>query len=273
MVEFADLQCPFCAEYHARVFPDAPRSLRAHRQAADRAAAAALPRSGFGPPGARGVRCGGAGPDVAVRRARLRPSGPRELGLRHRRLHQEPARGCRGPAAPTPAPLRSQSYAARSRPPARSASTRRPRSSSVQPAARWPASSPASSPRGHSWRASRRSSPVKRAIAAVALLGLAISAYLTWVHYAGIEPVCTGISDCERVQTSVLRRTGGDPGRGAGRRGLRGAAAVAPRAGRVDRAARLPRGRVQRLPDLGRAVPDRRHLPVVRRERALPRWR
>jgi uncharacterized membrane protein len=43
---------------------------------------------------------------------------------------------------------------------------------------------------------------VRRAIAAVALLGLAISAYLTWVHYAGIEPVCTGISDCERVQSS-----------------------------------------------------------------------
>jgi uncharacterized membrane protein len=43
---------------------------------------------------------------------------------------------------------------------------------------------------------------VKRAIAGLALLGLAISAYLTWVHYAGIEPVCTGISDCERVQSS-----------------------------------------------------------------------
>ena len=41
-----------------------------------------------------------------------------------------------------------------------------------------------------------------RAIAALAVLGLAISVYLTWVHYAGIEPVCTGISDCERVQTS-----------------------------------------------------------------------
>jgi uncharacterized membrane protein len=43
---------------------------------------------------------------------------------------------------------------------------------------------------------------VTRAIAALAVLGLAISIYLTWVHYAGIEPVCTGISDCQRVQTS-----------------------------------------------------------------------
>ena len=41
-----------------------------------------------------------------------------------------------------------------------------------------------------------------KAIAGLALLGLAISVYLTWVHYAGIEPVCTGVSDCERVQTS-----------------------------------------------------------------------
>jgi len=43
---------------------------------------------------------------------------------------------------------------------------------------------------------------VTRGIALLAVLGLAISIYLTWVHYAGIEPVCTGISDCERVQTS-----------------------------------------------------------------------
>ena len=41
-----------------------------------------------------------------------------------------------------------------------------------------------------------------KAIAGLAILGLAISAYLTWVHYAGIEPVCTGVSDCERVQSS-----------------------------------------------------------------------
>lgn len=52
---------------------------------------------------------------------------------------------------------------------------------------------------------------MRRAIAALALLGLAISAYLTWVHYAGIEPVCTGISDCERVQTSSYAELVGVP--------------------------------------------------------------
>jgi uncharacterized membrane protein len=43
---------------------------------------------------------------------------------------------------------------------------------------------------------------VTKGIAGLALLGLAISIYLTYVHYAGIEPVCSGISNCERVQTS-----------------------------------------------------------------------
>jgi uncharacterized membrane protein len=52
---------------------------------------------------------------------------------------------------------------------------------------------------------------VTRAIAGLALLGLAISAYLTWVHYAGIEPVCTGISDCERVQSSDYAELVGIP--------------------------------------------------------------
>jgi uncharacterized membrane protein len=52
---------------------------------------------------------------------------------------------------------------------------------------------------------------VTRAIAGLAALGLAISIYLTWVHYAGIEPVCTGISDCERVQTSQYADLAGIP--------------------------------------------------------------
>jgi uncharacterized membrane protein len=43
---------------------------------------------------------------------------------------------------------------------------------------------------------------VTKAIAALALLGLAIGIYLTYVHYAGIEPVCSSISNCERVQSS-----------------------------------------------------------------------
>jgi uncharacterized membrane protein len=52
---------------------------------------------------------------------------------------------------------------------------------------------------------------VRKALAGLALLGLAISAYLTWVHYAGVEPICTGVSDCERVQTSEYAELAGIP--------------------------------------------------------------
>ena len=50
-----------------------------------------------------------------------------------------------------------------------------------------------------------------KAIAGLALFGLAISVYLTWVHDAGIEPVCSGISDCERVQSSDYAELVGIP--------------------------------------------------------------
>ena len=52
---------------------------------------------------------------------------------------------------------------------------------------------------------------MRRAIACLAVLGLVISIYLTWVHYADIEPVCTGISDCEKVQTSDYAELAGIP--------------------------------------------------------------
>jgi uncharacterized membrane protein len=42
-------------------------------------------------------------------------------------------------------------------------------------------------------------------------MGLAISVYLTWVHYADVKPVCTGISDCERVQSSDYAELAGIP--------------------------------------------------------------
>jgi len=38
---------------------------------------------------------------------------------------------------------------------------------------------------------------------ALAVVGLLISAYLTWVHYAGVAPLCVGGSGgCETVQSS-----------------------------------------------------------------------
>lgn len=45
----------------------------------------------------------------------------------------------------------------------------------------------------------------------LALVGLAISAYLTYVHYADIQPFCTGISNCARVQSSDWALVAGVP--------------------------------------------------------------
>ena len=47
----------------------------------------------------------------------------------------------------------------------------------------------------------------------VAVLGIAVAAYLTYVHYAGLEPFCAGGGGggCERVQSSTYAMLGGIP--------------------------------------------------------------
>ena len=50
------------------------------------------------------------------------------------------------------------------------------------------------------------------AIAALAVLGIAIAGYLTYVHYAGIDPVCTGGGGgCHAVQSSSYAELAGIP--------------------------------------------------------------
>ena len=50
------------------------------------------------------------------------------------------------------------------------------------------------------------------AIAVLALLGAAIAGYLTWIHYAGIKPLCgSGGGGCEKVQTSAYSKLAGVP--------------------------------------------------------------
>jgi uncharacterized membrane protein len=52
-------------------------------------------------------------------------------------------------------------------------------------------------------RAQRRYTAPRIALFVVAVLGVLISAYLTWTHYAGLTPVCTGSGEgCETVQSS-----------------------------------------------------------------------
>jgi uncharacterized membrane protein len=50
------------------------------------------------------------------------------------------------------------------------------------------------------------------AVAALALAGLAVAGYLTWVHYADLDPVCVGGGGgCERVQSSDYAELAGVP--------------------------------------------------------------
>ena len=48
-------------------------------------------------------------------------------------------------------------------------------------------------------------------LAVLTLAGLGIAGYLTYVHYAGINPVCTAGGSCEKVQTSVYSQLAGVP--------------------------------------------------------------
>ena len=50
------------------------------------------------------------------------------------------------------------------------------------------------------------------AIAALALAGIAVAGYLTWVHYADLEPICAGGSGgCQKVQNSDYAELAGMP--------------------------------------------------------------
>ena len=51
---------------------------------------------------------------------------------------------------------------------------------------------------------------VRVAIAAAAVVGGAIAAYLTYVHYAHVSPICT-TGGCEKVQTSKYADLAGIP--------------------------------------------------------------
>ena len=51
---------------------------------------------------------------------------------------------------------------------------------------------------------------LRRAIAAASLVGAAVAAYLTYVHYAHISPICT-TGGCEKVQSSSYAELAGIP--------------------------------------------------------------
>jgi uncharacterized membrane protein len=53
---------------------------------------------------------------------------------------------------------------------------------------------------------------LRLATAVLALAGVAIAGYLTWIHYAELEPICVGGGGaCERVQSSPYAELAGVP--------------------------------------------------------------
>jgi uncharacterized membrane protein len=53
---------------------------------------------------------------------------------------------------------------------------------------------------------------LRLATAVLAALGVAVAGYLTWVHYADLEPICAGGGGgCEKVQSSDYAELAGIP--------------------------------------------------------------
>jgi uncharacterized membrane protein len=58
----------------------------------------------------------------------------------------------------------------------------------------------------------RRYAAPRSVLLVLAVLGFLISAYLTWTHFAGLTPVCTGSGEgCETVQSSRYAKVLGIP--------------------------------------------------------------
>jgi uncharacterized membrane protein len=52
---------------------------------------------------------------------------------------------------------------------------------------------------------------LRRVMIVLAAVGLGVAAYLTYIHYAGINPACTAGQSCVKVQTSQWSKVGGVP--------------------------------------------------------------
>jgi uncharacterized membrane protein len=52
---------------------------------------------------------------------------------------------------------------------------------------------------------------LRRIMIVITVLGIALTAYLVYVHYSGAKPACTAGQACLKVQTSVWSKVGGVP--------------------------------------------------------------
>jgi uncharacterized membrane protein len=52
---------------------------------------------------------------------------------------------------------------------------------------------------------------LRRVMIGLAVVGIGVATYLTYIHYAGINPACTAGQACIKVQTSVWSKVAGVP--------------------------------------------------------------
>lgn len=52
---------------------------------------------------------------------------------------------------------------------------------------------------------------LRRVMLVLAVVGIGVASYLTYIHYAGINPACTAGQSCLKVQTSVWSKVDGVP--------------------------------------------------------------
>lgn len=52
---------------------------------------------------------------------------------------------------------------------------------------------------------------LRRVMIGLAVVGVGVATYLTYIHYAGINPACTAGQACIKVQTSVWSKVAGVP--------------------------------------------------------------
>ncbi len=52
---------------------------------------------------------------------------------------------------------------------------------------------------------------LRRVMIVLAVIGLGVAGYLTFIHYAGINPACTAGQSCIKVETSVWSKLAGIP--------------------------------------------------------------
>ena len=57
----------------------------------------------------------------------------------------------------------------------------------------------------------RRLPPLRAINIPLALFGMGVAAYLSYVHWRGVPPACGGLGDCETVQTSKYAEVMGTP--------------------------------------------------------------